>query len=269
MLAIHTFTTKPWSISECIENYARAGVEGISIWRETVAGLDLPSVRRHLDDSGLRAISLVRGGFFTGEKKEERELALARNFETIREAETLGVPMIVLVCGATVGQSPRENVDQIIEGIAKIAPTAADAGVKLAIEPLHPKYAGNRSAICSLAMANDICEQIDSPDVGIAVDVYHVWWELDLEKQIRRCAAQNNLLAYHICDFKPDFDHPLLDRGLMGEGCIPLRAIDHWIRSAGFHGPAEVEIFSRKWWCENQHDFLAKIVSTYQKIYYP
>ena len=261
-LAIHTFTNQPWSIHECIENYARAGIGGISIWRETIAGHNLKKVRSHLTDSGLTAVCLVRGGFFTGETVADRQSGITKNLEALREAEALGLPLIVLVCGATLGQSPEENLKQIEEGIRAIIPAAEAANVKLAIEPLHPMYAGDRSAVASLRDANLLAQRIKHPLVGIAIDTFHVWWETNLEAEIQTCAQNGHLFAFHICEFKPDFDHPLLDRGLPGEGVNATPRILALIRNAGFTGLTEVEIFSRKYWAMNQHDFLQKILET-------
>jgi sugar phosphate isomerase/epimerase len=266
-LAMHTMTTRPWSISECVERYARRGIGGISVWRETVDGEDLGAVRRHIADAGLRGLSLVRGGFFTGLTREEREKAIAENREVLREAEALGLPTVVLVCGASVGQGPAANCAQIRDGIGAVAEEAREKGIRLLVEPLHPVYAGNRSGICSLAMANDLCADLALPNVGVAVDVYHVWWELDLESQLRRCAEGGWLDAYHICDFKPDPDDILFDRGIMGEGCVQLDEIDEWVRSTGFDGMREVEIFSSKWWERDQDEFLDAILAAYDAIY--
>jgi sugar phosphate isomerase/epimerase len=261
-LAIHTFTNKPWSIHECIENYARRGIGGISVWRETVAGEDLATVRKRLDDSGLKKVSLVRGGFFTGKVAATREAGIAANREALREAEALGLPMIVLVCGATLGQMPEENIEQIRDGIAAILSQAESAGIRLAIEPLHPMYAGDRSAVASMRDANDLADSLNHPLVGVALDVFHVWWETGLEAQIQRCAAADRLFAFHVCEFKPDFDHVLLDRGLPGEGVNASARIAKMVKAAGFTGLTEVEIFSRKYWAENQHQFLEKIVAS-------
>ncbi len=261
-LAIHTFTTKPWSIDECIENYARHGFGGISIWRETVAGEDLKRVGKKLKDSGLEPISYVRGGFFTGTTAEKRTAAIADNLQLIRDAETLGLPMIVLVCGATPGQSPRENLDQIQQSIRAILPAAENAGIKLAIEPLHPMYAGDRCAVSTMADANDLCEAIDHPLLGIAADVYHIWWDSKLEQELARCAAADRLFAFHVCDFKADFDHPLLDRELPGEGLGTCARINALVKATGFNKRTEVEIFSRKYWSENQHHLLDKIAAS-------
>lgn len=266
-LAVHTFTTKPWSMSECIEGYARRGIGGISIWRETLEGEDLCSVARHVADAGLEGISLVRGGFFTGKSSKERADALEVNRQAIREAELLGLPSLVLVCGATVGQNPEENYQQIRDGIGAIADEAEAHGVRLLVEPLHPVYAGDRSGIPSLKVATDLCEELNHPNVGIAFDVYHVWWELDLAEQINRCARGGWLDTYHICDFKPDQEHLLLDRGIMGEGCVDLGGIDQLMGEAGFDGRREVEIFSAKWWERDQDEFLDEILAAYEQIY--
>ena len=266
-LAIHTFTTRPWSMSECIEGYARRGIGGISVWRETLEGEDLCSVRQHIRDAGLAGLALVRGGFFTGSSAEERRVAIEKNRECLMEAEALGLPQVVLVCGATPGQTARQNYEQIRDGIGAIAEEAERMGIRLAIEPLHPVYAGDRSGICSLRDANTLAEELSLPNVGVAVDVYHVFWEVDLREQLQRCADNGWLDAYHICDFKPDQEDILLDRGIMGEGCIALGEIDQWVREAGFDGLREVEIFSRRWWDEDQDKFLDRILESYHKVY--
>lgn len=267
-IALHTITTKSWSISECIEQYVRHEIRGISIWRETLEGEDLCGVKQHLRDAELEGISLVRGGFFTGKTSTEREAALEENRQALKEAEALGLPSIVLVCGATVGLTPQENYTQIRDGIGVLAGEAQSMGVRLLVEPLHPIYAGNRSAIPSLRVANDLCAEINHPNVGIALDVYHVWWELDLEAQIQRAAEHGWLDTYHICDFKPDQEDSLFDRGIMGEGCVSLRQIDDFMNHAGFEGFREVEIFSETWWKREPEQFLEAILTAYHETYY-
>ncbi|MDB4404409.1 MAG: sugar phosphate isomerase/epimerase family protein [Akkermansiaceae bacterium] len=266
-LAVHTFTTKPWSLDECIEGYAKRGIGGISIWRETLEGEDLCSVSKHLDDAGLTGISLVRGGFFTGKTKAERDAALEENRQALREAAMLELPSLVLVCGATVGQTPWGNYLQIRDGIAALADEAEGLGVRLLVEPLHPIYAGDRSGISSLKVANNLCAELNHANVGIALDVYHVWWEHDLAEQIDRASQNGWLDTYHICDFKPDQSDILLDRGIMGEGCCQLAEIDRLMSEAGFDGFREVEIFSSKWWARDQDEFLDTILHSYDQIY--
>ena len=267
-LALHTFTNKPWSIAECIENYAQRGIGGISIWKETVEGQDLKKVRQQVADAGLTPVSYVRGGFFTGETEAARQAALTDNRQLIQDTVELGMGSLVLVCGATPGQTPITNRNQIRDGIAAITEEAAKEGIDLLIEPLHPNYCGNRSAVPTLKVANDLCQEIAAPNLKIALDVYHVWWDHELESELARCAQNNWLAAYHICDFKPEQSDPLLDRGIMGEGCANLTEIDKWVmQDHQFQGLREVEIFSSHWWSQDQNLFLDKILEAYNNIY--
>lgn len=262
-LCIHTITTKPWSIEEAAKNYSASGVKGITVWRDALNGRNIRQTGEMLRDNGLSVVSLCRGGFFPSHDAAKRKAALDDNRRAIEEAHQLGSDKIVLVCGADPAQSLEESRQQIHDGIASIIPEARAAGVKLAIEPLHPMYADTRSAINTIAQANDMVESLNSQWVGVAVDVYHLWWDPDLEKEIARCGRNNNLLAFHICDWKSPTTDLLNDRGLMGEGCIPIRKIRSWVEAAGFNGFIEVEIFSNEYWKQDQGEFLKIIIKAY------
>jgi len=261
-LCLHTITTKPWSLDQACKEYARVGVKGISVWRDALTGRDVKASGKQLRDAGLSILSLVRGGFFPAQAVANRQKAVDENRRCIDEAAALGAPIIVLVCGAVAGQSLAESRKQIAEGIAAVLPHAKAAGVKLAIEPLHPMYADTRSAINTLKQANDVAAQFDAT-VGVAVDVYHVWWDDQLEAEIARCGKLGKLLAYHVCDWRSPTVDMLNDRGLMGEGCIPLREIRGWVEAAGFRGFIEVEIFSHRLWQMDQMEFLRQIQDAY------
>jgi sugar phosphate isomerase/epimerase len=264
-LCIHTITTKPWDIETAAKYYSASGVKGITVWRDALNGRNIRQTGEMLRNSGLSVVSLARGGFFPNSDVTKRAAALDDNRRVIEEAYELGTDKIVLVCGADPGQPLEESRNQIFEGISAIIPEARAAGVKLAIEPLHPMYADTRSAINNISQANDMAEKLDSPWVGVAVDVYHLWWDPDLEKEIARCGRNNHLLAFHICDWKSPTIDMLNDRGLMGEGCIPIRKIRSWIETAGFNGFIEVEIFSNIYWQQDQSEFLNKIISAYKE----
>lgn len=262
-LCIHTITTKPWSIEEAAKSYSVEGIKGITVWRDALANRNIKQTGQLLHDHGLNIVSLCRGGFFPNKEKEKRKLAIEDNLKAIGEAADLGTQLIVLVCGADPAQSLEDSRKQIQEGIQTILPQAKAAGVKLAIEPLHPMYADTRSAINTLAQANDMAEQINSPYVGVAVDVYHLWWDPSLEREINRCGK--NVFAFHICDWNSPTVDILLDRGLMGDGCIPVNKIRSWVEATGFNGFYEVEIFSNKYWQEDQSQFLTKIIKAYKE----
>ncbi|MBL9113810.1 MAG: sugar phosphate isomerase/epimerase [Verrucomicrobiaceae bacterium] len=261
-------TTKPWSTEECIRNYSAAGVEGITFWRYSLEGRDPASVGRMAREAGLEITSLCRGGFFPGRTVENRQAALDDNRRCIDEAAALGAPLIVLVCGAVPGQSLTESRKQIADGIGAVLPHADAAGVKLAIEPLHPMYADDRSAVNTMRQAHEICDVLGSPaGVGIAVDVYHVWWDPELKTMIDLAGQTGRLHAFHICDWRTPTSDLLNDRGLMGEGCINIAEISRWVDETGFTGMREVEIFSNRLWAMDQSEYLDKITAAYGEIY--
>jgi sugar phosphate isomerase/epimerase len=262
-LCVHTITTKPWSLEEAAEHYAAAGVRGITVWRQWLEGRDIAQAGRRLCDAGLTIVSLCRGGFFPALDAATQQKALDDNRRAIDEAAQLGAPLVVLVCGAAPGQPLEVSRQQIADGIAAVLDHARQAGVRLAVEPLHPMYADARSAINTLRQANDLCDRLAAANLGVAVDVYHLWWDPELQAEIARCGRAGRIFAFHVCDWRTPTEDLLNDRGLMGEGCIDIRRIRGWVEQAGFQGWIEVEIFSNRYWASDQHEFLAKIKQAY------
>lgn len=264
-LCLHTITTKAWDIEEAMVKYQAAGIGGITVWRQALAGRNIRKIGEQLRERNLEVVSLCRGGFFPARTEMDRAAAIEDNRLAIREAAELRAPMIVLVCGAVPGQSLADSRSQIAEGIAAVLPLAEEHGIRLAIEPLHPMYADDRSAINTMASANAVCDLLDHPLVGIAADVYHIWWDPDLAEQIRLTGEKNRLFAFHLCDWLTPTTDLLNDRGLMGEGCIDLPGIRAMVEKAGFTGWNEVEIFSNRWWAVDPDEYLARIVQAYRE----
>jgi sugar phosphate isomerase/epimerase len=263
-LCIHTITTKPWGLEESVPNFSKAGVKGISVWEDSIKALGAKKSGELIREHDMDIVSYVRGGFFPAASQAKRQEAIDHNKKLLEEAALLGAPSLVLVCGAEPSQSLALSRKQIQEGIEAVIPLAEELNVKLSIEPLHPMYADTRSAVNTLGQANDMAESIDHAMVGIAVDVYHLWWDSNLEQEIKRCAKNNHLFAFHICDWAVPTNDMLLDRGLMGEGCISLKEIKSWVDATGFSGYHEVEIFSNKFWAMDQDEFLQKIINAYK-----
>ena len=262
-LCVHTITTKGWGLEEAVDHYAEAGVSGITVWRQWLEGKDPAGAGDIIRSAGLEVVSLCRGGFYPALKEKFRKESIEDNKRAMEDAAAMGAPLVVLVCGAVPGQSLVESRKQIIDGIAATLPLAESLGVKLAIEPLHPMYADDRSAINTLSNANDICDELNHPLVGIAFDVYHLWWDPELKVQTQRMLDANRLFAYHVCDWMTPTTDLLNDRGLMGEGCIDLRGIRAMVESKGFDGMIEVEVFSNRWWARSPHEFVKAIKESY------
>jgi len=256
-------TTRPWALEEAVRRYAAAGVGGITVWRSAFADRSPAAAGELIRSHGLTVVSLCRGGFFPADSPAGRARAVDENRRCVDEAAALGAPHVVLVCGSSPGLPLAESRKQIADGIADVLPHAAASQVRLAIEPLHPMYAADRSAVNTMSQARAICGQLRSPWLGIALDVYHTWWDDRLEDEIRISGREGTLFAFHISDWRTPTADLLEDRGVMGEGCIPIRRIRGWVEEAGFSGFNEVEIFSRRLWASDQAKYLEDIKAAY------
>jgi len=260
-LCVHTMTTKPWSLAEAIKGYSSAGIPGITVWRQHLEPYGAKEAGAMLRDSGLKVVSLCRGGFFPASSAADREAARDDNRRAIDEAVAIGAPLIVLVCGAVPGMPLAEARQQIMDGIEAVLPHAKAAQVKLSIEALHPMYADARSAVNTLEQANNMVVALGSEWVGVTVDVYHLWWDPYLQSEIMR--AGRKIFSFHVCDWRTPTRDLLNDRGMMGEGCINIRQIRAWVEQAGFHGFIEVEIFSDELWRLDQDLLVTRLKDAY------
>ena len=251
-LSLNTATVrKQWNLARIIDGCARHEITGISPWRDQVAQMGLSQAARSIKEKGLTVTGLCRGGFFTAKDWQDD------NRRAIEEAHTLGAQCLVLVVGGLLPGSKNllKSREAVTDGIAAILPEARKAGVPLAIEPLHPMQAAERACINTLEQALDICDALGD-GIGVACDVYHVWWDPKLEQQIKR-AGRKRLLAYHICDWLVPTRDLLSDRGMMGDGVIDLPLIRSWVESVGYAGFQEVEIFSElDWWKRDPDEVL-------------
>jgi len=251
-LSLNTATVrKQWNLAQIIDGCARHHIRGIAPWRDQVAALGLKETKKLISENSLTVTGLCRGGFFTAKDW------LDDNRRAIEEAHELGAQCLVLVVGGLLPGS-RDLVlsrEKIREGIATILPEARKAGIPLAIEPLHPMQAAERACINTLEQALDLCEYFQD-GIGVAVDVYHVWWDPKLKAQIER-AGKKRLLAYHICDWRVPTRDLFNDRGMMGDGVIDLPLIRSWVEATGYAGFQEVEIFSElDWWQRDPDEVL-------------
>jgi sugar phosphate isomerase/epimerase len=268
-LSINTATTRgQWDLRQAIDGIARAGIAGISPWRDQLQAMGVAAAARAIKTLGLAVTGLCRGGMFTSFDRDGLARALDDNRRAVDEAAAIGAQCLVLVVGglAPGSRDIAEARSIVRDGIAALLPHARAAGLPLAIEPLHPMYAADRACINTLAQANDLCDALGD-GVGVAVDVYHVWWDPALEREIARAGRAGRILAFHICDWLVPTTDLLLDRGMMGDGVIDLRRIRGWIEAAGYSGFAEVEIFSKEnWWKRPGDEVLATCIERYRSV---
>src|ERR1700716_2671741 len=258
-LSLNTATVrKQGDLAQVIEACARHGIRAIDPWRDQVAALGLDRAARAVRDAGLELSGYCRGGMFTSAAARRLQVR-DDNRRAVDEAKALGAPCIVLVAGglpqySRPGSVPSKDIAaarrQVDDAIAEMMEYARDARMPLSIEPLHPAYAADRACVNTTKQALDICDRLDprrTGALGVALDVYHIWWDPELLPQIAR-AGKDRLLAFHVCDWLVPTKDILNDRGMMGDGVIDIKAIRRAVEAQGFAGYSEIEIFSREWW---------------------
>ncbi|NGM23272.1 sugar phosphate isomerase/epimerase [Roseomonas stagni] len=256
-LSLNTVTVKEkWGLADCIEGCARHGIPGIAPWRDVLHAMGVDAAAKRIRDAGLTVTGLCRGGMFPAADAAGRAAAIEDNRRAIAEAHALGARCLVMVCGGL----PPGSKDlpgaraQVRDGLHAIMADARAAGVTIALEPLHPMTCADRSVLSTLGQALDLCDELGA-GTGVALDVYHVWWDPDLARQVTR--AGSRIAAFHVCDWKAPTTDLVFDRGIPGEGVIDIPAIRAMVVEAGYSGNyAEVEILSKAWWARDPEEVL-------------
>ena len=266
-LAINQTTNHlQWDLRAAIEGYARCGITGIGVWRDKLEECGVVEANKLLTDNGMTVVGLCRAGDFPTVDDASRIAVREDNRRAIDQAAEIGARCLVLVAGGL----PPGSKDlagarsQVRDGIGDLLTYARGAGVALAIEPLHPMYAADWACVNTMAHANDLCDELGE-GLGIAVDVYHVWWDPNLEAEIAR--ASGRIVAFHVSDWLVPTRDLLLDRGMMGDGVIDIPRIRGLVEAAGYEGFNEVEIFSSEnWWLRDQDEVVRTCVERHLDV---
>jgi sugar phosphate isomerase/epimerase len=250
-----------WSPERVIDACAARGFGGMVFWRREI-GTRAVEIGDRVRAAGMQVAGLCRTPYLVG---RDAPVPDDEAKASIDMAAALGAPVLTIVTGGTDPGSKglAETRKRLAGRVAALAPYAADRGVSLALEPLNPMFGGNRSCLFTVADALAVADAVAAPNVGIAVDVYHVWWDSRLAQAL--IGAQGLILGYHLCDWLEETSHMLLDRGMMGDGVADLRAIRAAVEGAGYRGLCEVEIFSAEnWWKRDPAEVLDVMVSRFR-----
>ncbi len=276
-LSLNTATVrKQGNLIEIIEACARHGIRAIDPWRDQVATVGLERAARAVRDTGLELSGYCRGGMFTSDAARRGEVR-DDNRRAVDEASALGAPCVVLVVGglpqySRPGSAPSKDIaaarGQVEDAIAEMMDYARSVQMRLAIEPLHPAYAADRACVNTTGQALDICDRLDpgrTGALGVALDVYHIWWDPEVLRQIKR-AGEDRLLAFHVCDWLVPTKDILNDRGMMGDGQIDIKSLRRAVEAEGFAGYSEIEIFSEGWWAKPIDEVLRTCIERHRMM---
>ncbi|AQA02993.1 xylose isomerase [Mycobacterium sp. MS1601] len=269
-LSLNQRTTASWDLRGAIDGCLDAGLPSIGVWREPVAEVGLATAVRWIEQSGLRVSSVCRGGFFTVADASERRVAHEENLRALDETAALGAPTLVLVPGGLpAGDRDLSAARQrATDAIAALAAEAAQRGVRLGIEPMHPIFAADRGVVSTLRQALDIAELFPADQVGVVVDTFHLWWEPNISEQITR--AGQRITSYQIGDWiTPLPADALLSRGMVGDGHIDFAAFTAAVAATGYSGDVEVEIFNADIWAAPGADVVATMIRRYCELVEP
>lgn len=257
-----------WSAERIIDACAERGFGAIAFWRREI-GDRAVEIGDRTRAAGLEVCGLCRAPFLVGPlAPKPRQQAMDDFRASIDMAAALGAPSVTICVGgiAEGTRSMRESLKQVRDMVGEAAVFAAARNVRLALEPLHPMYGGNRSCLVTVRDAVDMCDEIGHPAVTVAIDVYHVWWDLSLAAELKRLGGKR-IAGYHLCDWMAHTQDMLLDRGMMGDGVADLRHIRAAVEGAGYRGYCEVEIFSAQdWWKRDPGDVLDICVERFKTV---
>ena len=263
-LSLNQITTPKWSVSEAVQGCLRHNIYSIALWRHKIAEAGLAESVRCVREAGLQVTSLCRGGMFSAPTAQERKALIDDNFRAVDEAAALGANALVMVVG---GASPVGIVDarhMVSDGIAALVPYAHDAGVRIGLEPLHPMFAADRSVLTTIDEALKIASNYPNTQVGVVLDVFHIWWDYKVFEQITRASGQ--IFGFHVSDWLVPLPDILLGRGMMGDGIIDIRSLRVAVDEAGYHGPIEVEIFNQTIWDSDPDEVVGHIVQRFEEL---
>ncbi|MBV9560323.1 MAG: sugar phosphate isomerase/epimerase [Bradyrhizobium sp.] len=277
-LSLNTATVrKQGDLVQIIEACARHGIRAIDPWRDQVATVGLDRAVRAVRDAGLELSGYCRGGMFTSDAARRGEVR-DDNRRCVDEASALGAPCVVLVAGglpqfSRPGSAASKDIAaaraQVEEAIAEMLEYATQARMPLAIEPLHPAYAADRACVNTTKHALDICDRLDparTGALGVALDVYHIWWDPEVMGEIARAGRDRRLFAFHVCDWLVPTRDILNDRGMMGDGVIDIKRYRATVEATGYAGYSEIEIFSHEWWDRPMDEVIRTCIERHRTV---
>jgi sugar phosphate isomerase/epimerase len=263
-LSLNQATVQNWSVAEAVDGCVRHGIPSIALWRHKIHETGLQQSARLVRDASLHVSSVCRGGMFPAATAEERKERIADNFRAVDEAKELNADSLVMVVGGCVGIPIVDARTMVIDGLAELVPYAQRQGVKIGLEPLHPMYAGDRSVLNTIDQALAMASPYSSNDVGLILDVFHIWWDPTVFEQIKRAAVR--IFGFHTCDWLVPLPDVLLGRGMMGDGVINNHALRLAVDAAGYTGPIEVEIFNQALWDTPGDDVLKTVIERFTAL---
>ncbi len=240
-LAISAISTQAWSAIEDASRYAALNIRGIGLLREKLTGVNLSSYRRLLEEHRLTVTNLCFAGQFTLGVDQ----AVEDGRRALDEAFAMGAPTLLVISGPLRSRDMNRARGMVAEGLGRLAESAADCGVTLALEALHPMDMTAWSIIPTVGVALDILDEVRHSSMGLMLDLYNSWWDPGLEASIQRAGPR--IVSVQLADWRNP-TRSFTDRAIPGTGVADLGGLVRAVEAAGYQGFYDVEIFSDEIW---------------------
>jgi sugar phosphate isomerase/epimerase len=242
-LAINETTTFRWSFEEDVAHYAAARISAIGVWRQKLSDCGLTRACELLHQSGLTVSHLFWAGGFTGSDGRTYRESVDDAAEAVRTAADLNCRTLVVCSGPRAGHT-FNHARRLVQGaLVELAPQAAECGVTLAVEPMHPGCAAEWTFLNGLDDTLRLLEAIAHPQVKMVLDAYHLGFEVGLAERIAAIVPHVALVQLGDGRRPPDGEQ---NRCRLGEGVVPLPEIVAALKTAGYDGYYDVELLGEE-----------------------
>lgn len=236
----------PLDIVYRVESLARADWNGIGLVHADLERasetIGLSGLRTVIDEAGLRyrEVEILDRWWTVGEERERADRLRDDLFEA---ASVLGAECIkVMSCL----QDPAPPRAVFVRELRELSERAADAGVRLALEPMP--FSTN---VATLEDGVRLMEDVDHPAAGLTIDTWHVYRAGTPYARIPEIVPLEFVAVVEINDCAREpvgslWADTVDNRRLPGEGDANVAEFVHAVAAAGFRGPWGVEIISEE-----------------------
>jgi sugar phosphate isomerase/epimerase len=238
-LTVGHYMMRRWSLEEDVRHLERLGFRSISIASSKLAAYGPARAARLLQGSGLEVAHAGSWGRFGTTRRTIR-----RGMDEVRRAldwlHRVGGRVLVVISGGRDGAGWAAAARAYGDAYAALLPEASAAGIRLAIEIVHP-LRQDLSFINTLADAREIARRAGRRG-GYVLDVWHSGWERGLLETVAADAGRR-IHAVQLSDVKR-VTLRTMDRALLGKGILPLGQLVRTLERGGYRGWYETEIIS-------------------------
>ena len=221
-LSVNEMTTFRWSFEEDVRNYCEAGITAMGVWRQKLADYG--------EDKGIELLCASGLAFRTCSGPAASPAAI---IAPMRRAWSMPARRcncrararaghVIVYSGARNGHTLNHAKRLFTCALSDLLPDAEKLGVTLAIEPMHCGCADAWTFLTTLDCAVSLIEKLESPNLKLAFDTYHLGHDPRVVERIAAIARHIGIVHLGDSTAPPEREQ---NRRCLGEGNLPLACI--------------------------------------------